>query len=290
MTQQSLNAVINVFFDLIPEGKQFLSVVHPMLEHSRSFQYFEEKLRSIEILNEDRQVEKVYFREPLVCKFLTGGDMEKFRYNLKLETQTGGQADMKHFVNESHNMYYHLLNKVYLSEMHLFGMDLGIMTSSFSEHVRRFQVRCIYLVSLMVVLSVRSKGDWTCCQLFNSESPWAVDGNWDPAQIDRFSLETFYDKHPWCYNNRTATHNTSNITNLTPIVYDYDPVYDALTCTSSDDGKEMLRSYDYARPWHKVFIIVLLVFIFFCNFFGAVIHLFTKFPVHKDAAKRDEVS
>ena len=273
MTVQALNSVINIFYDLIPDGRQFLNVVHPMLEHSRSFQFFEEKLRSIEVLNEKGNVEKVYFREPLVCKFLTGGDMEKFRSNLKLETHGGFYADMKHFVSESRDMYYHLVHKVNLSGTRFMGIDLGILTSSFSEHVRTFQVRCIYLVSIMVVLTVRSEGDWTCCLPFNTNGPYGSDWPARTASDDRgsrFSLETFYEINDHCGT-------------------EANPRYDAAYCTTGEINLDMLKRHKYAQEWQRNFVIVLLVLICICNLFTAVIHLSTKMPVNLDMVKRDEL-
>ncbi|GMH68461.1 hypothetical protein TL16_g04935 [Triparma laevis f. inornata] len=273
LTHSSLAAVVNVFFELIPEGRQFLNIIHPMLEHSRSFLYFAEKLRSIEILNEHRQVEKVYFRDPLVCNFLTSSEMEKFRYNLKLETHGGYYADMKHFVSESRDLYYHLLHKSQLSERkYLFGLlNLGTVSKQ-QEYVRTFQVRCVYLVSLMALLSMRSKGDWTCCQPFNSNS--AYGSGWDDVKrSEKFSSGSFYERYPNCGTEES-------------------PIYDAEACTFGGDGdspdSDLVTGYEYSQVWHAHFVTLLLVLIGAANAVSAFIHFETKYQVNLDKIKREK--
>ncbi|GMH92564.1 hypothetical protein TrST_g7260 [Triparma strigata] len=273
LNHQSLIAIVTIFTDLIPEGRHFLNIIHPVLEHSRSFLYFAEKLRSIEILNENRQVEKVYFRDPLVCNFLTSSEMEKFRYNLKLETHGGYYADMKHFVSESRDLYYQLLHKSLLSERkYLFGLlNLGSVSKQ-QEYLRKFQVRCVYLVCLMTLLSMRSKGDWTCCQPFNSNSAYGV--GWDdPERSEKFSLASFYERYPNCGTEES-------------------PVYDVESCTVGADGEapdpDLILKYEFAQAWHSHFVTLLLVLIGVANAISAFIHFETKYQVNLDKIKREK--
>jgi len=261
-TDAILGKLLVKFKEVIPICRQLIRLMHPVIEHSRSFTYFSDRLKSIEVQNENQQVEKIFFKEPLVCEKWTKADKHRFEYNLKL---VRGCADMKSFVAESKDIYHMLKHKEKLgSRKQILGLlDIGTLTTK-QENIRRFQVRLVYMCSLILLLSIESKGDWTCCLPFDSSSSFYED--WPDGRGDVYTLENFYELNKQCGN---ATH----------------PTYNVDDCTSAPHS-DLLGDYKFKSPWHRVFLTFLLMLVCVFNILNAYIHYVQKHQVNVDKFKR----
>jgi len=279
-TDKKLSEVFNLLKEIIPVSRSIIKFMHPMIEHSRSFTFFSDKLKSIEVQNENQQVEKLYFKEPLVCEFFTPAERNRFKYNLKLERET---ADMKSFVSESRDLYHMLLHKQELSGKKFLGFfDLGSLTTQ-QEYIRKFQVNLVYLCSFILLLSMESKGEWDCCQPYSATSKyygWPVYGedfptepemdyNTDYYNDNLYAKTVFKEKFPECFPAHSGEHS-----------------YNFSTCTNPESS--LLTEQGYRSPYIMVVMRFTLVLIGFLNGINAFIHFTQKHKVNLEKIERED--